>query len=97
MQSYIKNNFRPYFGDEVCIEDLTRDELDNFFFYLREDKELSGGTVNKNINCANVGFKHLVDTGKLKPNPLSEIEKFKPENKERGIPSEEEVKKTFAD
>ena len=92
MQAYIKNNFLPYFGKDMCIEDLDRHKLDDFFFYLRDEKHFSAGTVNKNMNCANVGFKWLLDNGKIKTNPLTGIEKFKIENEKRGIPTESEVK-----
>ena len=92
MQAYIKNNFLPYFGKDMCIEELDRQKLDDFFFHLRDEKHFSAATVNKNMNCANVGFKWLLDNGKIKENPLKGIEKFKIENEKRGIPTESEVK-----
>ncbi|WP_407436560.1 tyrosine-type recombinase/integrase [Treponema sp.] len=93
MQAYIKNYWRPYFGNEMCIEDLTLPALDDFFFHLHDDIELASETVNKNINCANKCFKSLVKMRVLKNNPLEGIERFKADNVKRGIPSEEEIRK----
>lgn len=87
MQAYIKNYWRPYFGNEMCIEDLTLAQLDDFFFHLHDDLELASETVNKNINCANRCFKNMVKLRELRNNPLDGIERFKSENQERGIPT----------
>lgn len=93
MQGFAKNNWLPYFGMEKCIEDLTRNELDDFFFYLRSEKGFSGETVNKNINCANRCFNWLLQKGEIKANPLDGIERYKVDINERGIPTETEVRK----
>ena len=92
MRAYVRNYWQPYFGDEVCIEDLTLEELDDFFFFLHDEKELANETVNKNINMANKCFKTLLSLRKIKSNPLEGIERFKTDNKKRDIPTEQEVR-----
>ena len=96
MQAYIKNYWRPYFGNEMCIEDLTLAQLDDFFFHLHDDIGLASETVNKNINCANRCFSYLLKLRKLRMNPLAGIERFKSDNAERGIPTEQEVRDLLA-
>ncbi len=92
MRSFVRNYWRPYFGDEKCIEDLMLAELDDFFFDLRDQKELSNETVNKNINMANRCFKNMFKLRKIDFNPLEGIERFASDNEERGIPTEQEVR-----
>ena len=89
----MRNYWQPYFGNEVCIEDLTLEELDDFFFFLHDEKELANETVNKNINMANKCFKTLFSQKKIKSNPLEGIERFKIDNAKRDIPTEQEVRK----
>ena len=96
MQGFAKNNWLPYFGSEKCIEDLTRVELDDFFFFLRSEKGFSGETVNKNINCANRCFNWLMSIGEITSNPLEGSERYKVDSLERGIPTEAEVRKLLA-
>lgn len=96
MQAFVRNNWLPYFGEDKCIEDLTKIELDDFFFYLHSEKGFSSETVNKNINCANRCFGWLFNNGKIPENPLKGIERYKVDALERGIPTESEVKKLLA-
>lgn len=42
MHAYVRNYWRPYWGDDTTIEDLTKPELDDFFFYLYREVALSG-------------------------------------------------------
>lgn len=92
MRSFVRNYWEPYFGEDSYIEDLELTELDDFFFFLHDEKELASETVNKNINMANKCFKTLLAQKKIKTNPLEGIERFKADNAERGIPTEQEVK-----
>ncbi len=92
MRAYVKNYWRPYFGDEKNFEDLSKNELEDFFFYLRTEVGLKGETVNKIINCGSRAARWLFSIEKIKKNPFIGIERFKPDNKKRGIPSENEVK-----
>lgn len=92
MRAYVRNYWEPYFGNDALIEDLELSELDDFFFFLHDEKELAGETVNKNINMANKCFKTLLAQKKIAVNPLEGIERFKADNEERGIPTEEEVR-----
>ena len=92
MRAYVRNYWEPYFGSEVCIEDLSLEELDDFMFFLHDEKELANETVNKNINMANKCFKTLLSLRKIKYNPLEGIERFKADNAKRDIPTEQEVR-----
>ena len=92
MHAFVKNYWRPYWGDDTCIEDLTKAELDDFFFFLYREKQLSGETVNKVINSASRCTRWLYDNGKIKTNPLFGVERFKADHLDRGIPTESEVR-----
>ena len=85
MHAFVKNYWRPYWGDDTTIEDLTKPELDDFFFYLYNEKDLCGETVNKVINSAGRCTRWLYENNKIKFNPLFGIERFKAEHAERDI------------
>ncbi len=93
MLGLVKNYWGPYFGDEITIQELDRTTLDDFFFYLHTEKQLSGGTVNKAINCGSRAMRYLFENNKIESNPMAGIERFNAEELERGIPTESEVKK----
>ena len=92
MRAYVRNYWLPYFGSEAFIEDLSLEELDDFFFFLHDEKELANETVNKNINMANKCIKTLLALRKIKFNPLEGIERFKTDTAKRDIPTEQEVR-----
>ena len=93
MLGLVKNYWGPYFGDEITVQELDRTTLDDFFFYLNTEKQLSGGTVNKAINCGSRAMRYLFENNKIESNPMAGIERFNAEELERGIPTESEVKK----
>ena len=93
MLGLVKNYWGPYFGDEITIQELDRTTLDDFFFYLHTEKQLSGGTVNNAINCGSRAMRYLFENNKIESNPMAGIERFNAEELERGIPTESEVKK----
>ena len=93
MLGLVKNYWGPYFGDEITVQELDRTTLDDFFFYLHTEKQLSGGTVNKAINCGSRAMRYLFENNKIESNPMAGIERFNAEELERGIPTETEVKK----
>ena len=93
MHAFVKNYWRPYWGDDTTIEDLTKPELDDFFFYLYNEKDLCGETVNKVINSASRCTRWLYENNKIKFNPLFGIERFKAEHADRDIPTEAEVRR----
>ena len=93
MHAFVKNYWRPYWGDDTTIEDLTKLELDDFFFYLYREKQLAGETVNKVINSASRCTRWLYENNKIKINPLFGIERFKAEHAGRDIPTEAEVRR----
>lgn len=92
MLSLVRNYWQPYFGDEITVQDLDRTTLDDFFFYLNTEKGLKGGTVNKAINCGSRALRYLFENKKIDSNPMAGIERFNPEEAERGIPTESEVR-----
>ena len=92
MLSLVRNYWQPYFGDEITVQELDRTTLDDFFFYLNTEKGLKGGTVNKAINCGSRALRYLFENKKIDSNPMAGIERFNPEEAERGIPTESEVR-----
>ena len=96
MLGLVRNYWQPYFGDEVTIQELDRTTLDDFFFYLHTEKGLSGGTVNKAINCGSRAMRWLFENHRITENPMAGIERFNAEELERGIPTESEVKQMLA-
>lgn len=92
MESLIKNYWQPYFGDETYIDELDKPTLDDFFFYLYSERQLKGGTVNKAINVGSRAMSYLFENGKIEKNPMFGVERFNPQQLERGIPTETEVK-----
>ena len=92
MLGLVKNYWKPYFGDEITVEELDRQTLDDFFFYLHTEKQLSGGTVNKAINCGSRAMRYLFENKRIQTNPMAGIERFNAEEIGRGIPTESEVK-----
>lgn len=92
MKSLVKNYWLPYFGNTKYFEDVTKKELNDFFFYLKTKKNLSAQTVNKVINCASRAARYLYDNDLIQKNPFAGIEHFKIESQKRGIPTVKEIK-----
>ena len=92
MLGLVRNYWQPYFGNEITMQELDRTALDDFFFYLHTEKGLKGGSVNKAINCGSRAFRYLFENHKIDTNPMAGIERFNPDELERGIPTESEVK-----
>lgn len=92
MKGIVKNYWKPYFGDEVTVQQLDKATLEDFFFYLHTEKGLKGGSVNKAINCGSRAMRWLYDNQKITVNPMAGIERFNADELERGIPTESEVK-----
>ena len=93
MQSIIRNYWLPFFGEDMFIDELDKSMLDDFFFYLYDEKELQGATVNKAINSGSRAMKYLFDNHKISENPMTGVERFKSKQHDRGIPTETEVRK----
>ena len=92
MQSLVRNYWLPYFGEEMFVDELDKTMLDDFFFYLYREKGLKGGTVNKAINCGSRAMRYLYENHKISENPMAGVERFNPNQLERGIPTETEVR-----
>ena len=92
MQSLVKNYWLPYFGEEMFVDELDKTMLDDFFFFLYREKGLKGGTVNKAINCGSRAMRYLYDNHKISENPMAGVERFNPNQLDRGIPTETEVR-----
>ena len=92
MQSLVRNYWLPYFGEDMFVDELDKTMLDDFFFYLYREKGLKGGTVNKAINCGSRAMRYLYENHKISENPMAGVERFNPNQLERGIPTETEVR-----
>ena len=92
MQSLVRNYWLPYFGKDMFVDELDKTMLDDFFFYLYREKGLKGGTVNKAINCGSRAMRYLYENHKIPENPMAGVERFNPNQLERGIPTETEVR-----
>ena len=93
MQGVTKRYWEQYFGKEATAEDLNQEILEEFFFYLRNEMQLSGATVNKAMSCGSKAIKYLVAKKALSSNPFEGVRRFNPEEEKRGIPTEAEVAK----
>lgn len=93
MQGVTKRYWDQYFGNEATAEDLNQEILEEFFFYLRNEMQLSGATVNKAMSCGSKAIKYLVAKKALSSNPFEGVRRFNPEEEKRGIPTEAEVAK----
>ena len=93
MQGVTKRYWEQYFGNEATAEDLNQEILEEFFFYLRNEMQLSGATVNKAMSCGSKAIKYLVAKKALSSNPFEGVRRFNPEEEKRGIPTEAEVAK----
>ena len=93
MQGITKRYWEQYFGNEATAEDLSQEILEEFFFYLRNEMQLSGATVNKAMSCGSKAIKYLVAKKALAGNPFEGVRRFNPEEEKRGIPTEAEVAK----
>ena len=91
MQGVTKRYWEQYFGNEATAEDLNQEILEEFFFYLRNEMQLSGATVNKAMSCGSKAIKYLVAKKALSSNPFEGVRRFNPEEEKRGIPTEAEV------
>lgn len=92
MQSLVKNYWIPYFGNSKYFEEISKKELNDFFFYLKTETNLSAQTINKIINCASRAARWLYDNELIQRNPFQGIERFKNDNQKRGIPTVKEIK-----
>lgn len=92
----INRHWKPYFGEDACVEDLDRKQLDDFFFFLYHKKGLKGSSVNKMISAGNKAFSYLFSNGLISNNPMSGIDRYSPNAAKRGIPTETEVKALLA-
>ena len=93
MRDIVRRYWIPYFGDDCLISDVDENTLDDFFFELKDLRNLSGRTVNHCISCAKVAFEFLAKKGFIAVDPMAHIERYgMSDAKERGIPTETEVK-----
>lgn len=83
----------PYFGEGTTADQLDREILQEFFFFLSIECELSGTTVNHAITCGSAVFKYLYQKKLIKSNPFEGVRRFKKTDKKRSIPTETEVHK----
>lgn len=95
-QKLAKRYWLPYFGESATAQMLDKNILEDFFFYLRLDLGLSGSTVNQAINCGRRAMTYLYHNKHLAENPFEGVRRFSPQQMQRGIPTETEVKNLLA-
>lgn len=95
-QKLAKRYWLPYFGETATAQMLNKNILEDFFFYLRLDLGLSGSTVNQVINCGRRAMTYLYHNRQLAENPFDGVRRFSPQQIQRGIPTETEVKQLLA-
>jgi integrase len=94
MRRIAEGRFVPYFGS-MKIADISEDVLNRFFMELRDGQKLAAATVNKSIVCAQVALEFAKRKRWIASSPAAGIEKFSAEQRDRGIPTDEEVSKLF--
>ncbi len=89
----IDRYYAPYFGEDVTADELDSEALQEFFFYLRIERELAGATVNHVISCGSKVFGYMYQKKLIAENPFEHVQRFKNNTKERSIHTETEIVK----
>lgn len=89
------HHWKDFFGNESGLQDITRDQLKEFQFYLR-DKGLQPKTINMIVAAGTVAFGWMNEQGFLATNPSEGLRKFSGKSKDRGILKPDQVKSLFA-
>ena len=67
----------PYFkGQNIELKDLTGDDLNDFYMYLRNDG-LTGATAQRHHSFLHIAFKHAVKRGIINSNPCDRADRPK--------------------
>ena len=88
----------PYFG-RMALSEIKPEHIEKFSLWLRDEKKLSGKSVNNYISYLTVMLKEAYRLGKLSWNPNEKglVRKVGTVSKQRGRFSVEEIKALFAE
>ena len=96
MFNMVDRYWKPFFGEEFTVGELTEQYLEDFLQELANFRHLKGATINHARTCGATGLKWLKNTGLIHSNPMANVEAFsKSDSVARGIPSEREIKELY--
>lgn len=90
----IENHFIPKIGNRP-LQEVTPQNLNTYFMYLKKERKLSNSTIKKHQDLLKSIFKSAVHEEKILKNPMDKIEKVKSEIKEVAIYNVEQLKILF--
>ena len=96
MFNMVDRYWKPFFGEEFTVGELTEQYLEDFLQELANFRHLKGATINHARTCGATGLKWLKNKGLIHSNPMANVEAFsKSDSVARGIPSEREIKELY--
>ena len=96
MFNMVDRYWKPFFGEEFTVGQLTEQYLEDFLQELANFRHLKGATINHARTCGATGLKWLKNKGLIHSNPMANVEAFsKSDSVARGIPSEREIKELY--
>jgi integrase len=94
MGQIIERHWRPYFGDSLAINSITREKLREFSLSLY-DKGLAGATVNNLMIAGTSALRWAYSEGVIPADPASGLMTFTGDKASREILAEEETEALF--
>ena len=96
MFNMVERYWKPFFGDDFTVGELTEQYLEDFLQELANFRHLKGATINHARTCGATGLKWLKNKGLIHSNPMANVEAFsKSDSTARGIPSESEIRALY--
>ena len=96
MFNMVERYWKPFFGDDFTVGELTEQYLEDFLQELANFRHLKGATINHARTCGATGLKWLKNKGLIHSNPMANVEAFsKSDSTVRGIPSEGEIRALY--
>ena len=93
MQGAFRKNALPYLPKDLKLKDVSVKILKDLIVYLIKEGSLASATINKVIQSFSVPLADAFDNNLIKENPALRIKKLQPNEKERNIPTKEEIDK----
>ena len=88
--------WRPYFGDEKILSQLTKSEIATFSLTLKEDKALKANTINNILAAGTVALRWAARNDLIPRSPAEGLMTFAGKAAKRGVLSDDEVQALFA-
>ena len=79
------------YNGPVYVEDITRDEIESFLYYLKEGRKLAPASISRAQYTLRSFFKYLYGNNYIKYNPTAMLEAIKIPQKEREFLVQDEV------